>query len=80
MLLTATEINRLLYHVLYNGVTDAISYCSDSLNVSTYIKSYIHYIYGASSRTFRICGYHLIHKSATLFVLLQLNRTRGLIM
>lgn len=29
MLLTATEINRLLYHVLYNGVTDAISYCSE---------------------------------------------------
>lgn len=81
MSLTATEINRLLYvftcivHVLNNGVIDAISHCSNSLNVST---STFH-MWSITQNFWDLRVSSDPHSSATLFMLLQLNRTRGFI-
>lgn len=81
MSLTATSINRLLYvftcivHVLNNGVIDAISHCSNSLNVST---STLH-MWSITQNFWDLRVSSDPHSSVTLFMLLQLNRTRGFI-
>lgn len=72
MSITATEINRLLYvftcivHDQYNnGVVDAISHCSNSLNVST---STLHmWSITQNFRDLRVSSDP--HSSATLFML-----------
>lgn len=69
MSLTATSINRLLYvftcivHVLNNGVIDAISHCSNSLNVST---STLH-MWSITQNFWDLCVSSDPHSSATFY-------------